>query len=409
MNLKGLINSIQVVIAIILISFCGKSHAQYDINPHFEKRRLTISELPFNEVNILDKRFDTVLFYVNESGIYPPGFLAFQGGAKLSMERYFNDAVAGLPHLNNRLLIRLNQCRIPNRQLIKRKIGRHRYGIGRWSHERLLLDADVYCQVSDGQYKHIMDIQKRYFISKQLSILQVVDNMMDEITMAICKYYAFTGERNKSKTNPLKGSQIDKKKIRFIYDTTLCTFKYLDSGAVDRWKLSPIFTGAFDKNGMFETFDDFKENKIKEDKIKLDSVSTDSVFHFSGTLYSIKKRFKMPFAIVYNGRCYIGVFIGSYLPIEKDNNIFRFYVPGSLPDMYALLSCEYYYFAFSKSSEHYNRIETAIIGIAINAVEHAIKEKRDSPATMLTEGIKHNFRYCIIDLDNGDFLYADHP
>jgi len=28
---------------------------------------------------------------------------------------------------------------------------------------------------------------------------------------------------------------------------------------------------------------------------------------------------------------------------------------------------------------------------------------------MLTEGIKHNFRYCIIDLDNGDFLYADHP
>jgi len=58
---------------------------------------------------------------------------------------------------------------------------------------------------------------------------------------------------------------------------------------------------------------------------------------------------------------------------------------------------------------NYNRIETAIFGIAINAIEHAIKEKRDSPASMLTEGIKLNFRYCTIDLDSGYFLYADHP
>jgi len=377
------------------------------LKPHFEKRKLGLKELPFYKVEVLDRRFDTSLFYYPESGDYPPEQIAFETSVSEAFEDYFNAAVSQIPHGDKTLLIKINQCRVPNRQLIKRKTGRPPWGTGRRSHENILFDADIFYKNPDMRYTEILHIREQSYVSAYREWLQEgVEKILNNIIKAVYVRDSFPGNDKQQYAKAKKSLKKDSLAYTFIYDTTSFTIANITAGTVDRWKATPIFAASLEKNGVFENFDDFKNNTLTEDSIIKDSLNNDSVFHFSAIHHSANGPATRPWAVIYNDTCFVNLFYNTYLPLVRESHFFYFYVPWTLPDMYAILSYECY--STSGANQGYALSGNIIAGIATVIAQAANKSQENHSVKKRTtrDGLRQDYRHCIIDLDNGDFIYS---
>lgn len=407
------VNAFHVLRALITANICLFANAglkaqvvNHSFQVKYPKGKMIIDHLPFKKVKVLDNRVDTSLFYFAESGIYPPTQVSFEKQIGSVIENYFDEAVARSKYKDRNLLIKLNQCRIPNKQLIKRKYGKSPWGIGRNSHRYIWFDADVYAELPGGGFRKIVNFQQRYYVSTYLKWFQLgMENILDNLIKVI--YLSDSA----STYDDLKFSKFRKslKKDSVIYsystETDIYNYETINKSIYNRWQLAPIFTSDLKADGVYENFDDFKSDSLRITDIALDSTINDSVFHFSVARYPVNKSSTKPFAIVYKHSLYVNLFHDTYVLLERKGGLLYFYVPWNLPDMYAILSFENYNSNSSDYSVSMGNPVASILsfigGIALQAHDNKVMKRRT-----FDDGMKQEYRNCIIDLDNGDIIYS---
>ncbi|MFT3934860.1 MAG: hypothetical protein QM726_14645 [Chitinophagaceae bacterium] len=332
---------------------------------------------------------------MTEYGSYPPASITFKKGTAGAMQAYFDTAISVMPHGNNSIVIKLNYYKIPNRRYLSRRITskKERYKVR--GHDWVSLNADIYLQGRDSLFKLIMHLENQY-PAYSMNLNESISYQYKYISTNICNYFERKG-------NDQKDTAILNNDTRLSY--TIAALAAMPNNNYDN---SLIFSATLNKNGFFKNFDDFRENLLTEADIKLDSVSNESVYHFAVMNQSVPKSIKKrsAWAIVYKGNCYIQMYNGSYLQLRKREHTFSFYVPRAMPDMYSMLCYENYKSATSGSSANYPSLWVIPIIIAVDAI---IYYSIDKPAgnKILKAGLTQNYRYCSIDMYNGDFMYSD--
>jgi hypothetical protein len=96
----------------------------------------------------------------------------------------------------------------------------------------------------------------------------------------------------------------------------------------------------------------------------------------------------------------------NYLKLKKLDNFFSFTIPYTIPDMYTLLSIQEYN---TNNSASGGANTGSVIGDLIGAILISGVSEADSKSVLskLTKSglVQHKFRYCIINMDNGDIVF----
>jgi hypothetical protein len=155
------------------------------------------------------------------------------------------------------------------------------------------------------------------------------------------------------------------------------------------------------RDGRYRYFSEFREGRVRPDTIELRYDAKDSVYRLTND------PFGKCWAVCSRGDVYLQIYRGGYVKLYQDKGLLRFYVPRSVPDMYALLCMEIVQHRSSNTASSGNFLGD----MAYRTVAGALDEKRVNRATrnITANGLRNNFRYCTIDMDTGDILFSETP
>jgi hypothetical protein len=111
-------------------------------------------------------------------------------------------------------------------------------------------------------------------------------------------------------------------------------------------------------------------------------------------------------AVCDSGKYYVRIFRNIYLPLHRREFGFVFYVPWTLPDMYALLSLEENAANQPGNSSHSGSLLLDLTAQALESLIQISSMKADAKR-IVADGLKHGYRFCVVDMDSGDFLYRE--
>ena len=387
-----------ILIVVVVITTTGD--AQDKIRHH-----LYVDSTPFNQVLVLDNRFDTVKVYTYQTGKYPPESLTWHNVAS-EMERSISQTLSTVPMGNKTLLVEIEHLRVANR-LVGINCG------------GLVFSAGVYRQTENNRYRKIITINLGYPIDKDIddALKPIAIDLIDVATVYTDPTYSSFIEKAQKKHALSTSSDISNQgkfksfiqntdAVRYSNDTATLILEEINVNARNRWAEYPVNKDSI-RYGVYNTFEDFKNNvATPAATASLQYNSEDSTYIF--VLAGKSKKpwyYELPWAVCDSNGLYIRVYKGRYLKAEKRNSSFYFHVPETLPDMYALLSIEQNRPRGSSTTlGEYNPIaEDLVVSVfaeAIKAAKTASKNKK-----LATEGLKHDYRECFIDMYCGDFIY----
>jgi hypothetical protein len=343
------------------------------------KRLRGIDELPFDKVVVFDNRYDTTKIKIIEDGLYPIKTISFNKPLLTAIKDYIEAVISNYSKKNNTIYINVKQLRFTN------------------INSELFFWADAYSEI-DEHYKLITTVKKSYPVhytgyldnAYRRTIIKAIDDLIYKINAD----YKTEGGKE--------------------YDTNTF-FQLINRNVKDEWETYPIIIQQTSTNGVYETFDDFKNNKIKSIHFSLKS-SSDSTYcigsiELNNNYHKTKNNlYKHIFAVCYEGNIYFSVFGNFFLKLRKTENIFCFYVPYSHPNMYAQISIKKY------SQNKLLNILTAtndpgagIVGgiVEANRKTKYFKEVGTKNQEIYRQALQNNsdFRTCFLDMDTGDIIY----
>ena len=373
----------------------------------FSATGLPLKRLPFGSFTMIDSRFDTTFLRV-ENGEYPPAIVDADAGVRANIETYFSSAITQLPHGDKHLLVNLRQYRILNRPFIQRRKAKRQRGPGSLAHDHILMEADLYYQDGSGHCEQIMTVSKRKYVPGDVNqVREGFAVLLNNMLAAVClRDSAFADQSDKKARKLAAYIKKDSLAYRFVYNAPMVNREFIEARAASRWQRLPILTDRQKENGVFETFEDFRDNLLLPVQIVVSEGPADSVFQCKLLPTSGRKHLPPPYAVAYNGSLYIRVMDDAYLSLTERNGRLLFYVPHAMPDMYAILSYEIELFKIGSAPVAGSNLVIAATSVLATVVMDAAS-KQHLKNTILKKGLAQNIRYCMIDLDNGDFLYAD--
>ncbi len=369
-----------IIIITLLSLIVIKSSAQ-TITPltlTYHRKLLHIKELPFNKVIVFDNRFDTAKIKIREYGGYPLYVMNFDTSSTISIKKYIETAITNFPKKNQLLYINIKQLRFEN------------------VYPRFLFfSADAYFKVND-RFKKIATIKKSYEIHmhgyEDSSYRRTITRALNELVETVnINYYNQNNDENNADT----------------FDT-------FNTNVMNEWKNFPIIIQNIYTNGVFETFDDFKNNVITPLSFSM-QMNTDSIFfrNFSeNSRYYNKSRnqYKHMYAVSYNNSLYIPTIGRYFLALNKINNTFYFNVPYSLPNMYSIVSERLLKTPNVTSNQLTSSANPyiALIGGAVGIAKQikVDKQVRSEKQEIINKGlVRGDLRTCFLDMDTGDIIY----
>lgn len=384
----------------LLTLFKSQSQTISNIPLTIDKHHLNINYFPFDSILVLDNRFDTTKIYTDENGNYPPTYLNFSPSTSLAIKNYIDSAVKNFPRGDKKLLINIQQLRIPNKASFVHR--RKKDSTLRVINLRdyILFSAELYYQTENNQYRKIVTINKNYytweyFMNSQFPII------LDNIIEASCLNDSHNSILKKSK----KFKYISEDTVSFNYsnDSSDVSIEEINQSAKNKWSLYQIIKKDSNTDGYYYTFDDFKNDAITFDSVQVKNNKTDSFYIVSLSYYNRKNKYFYPWAVRKNDTLFIQLSKNVYLKSTKLNNTFYFEVPNSLPDMYALLSIEAMRQESNTSGNSGNALADIISGAVSSTIDAIIKKSKEN--SIRKESSKTNFRKCFIDMTCGDFIY----
>ena len=357
------------------------------------KRKLhSISQLPFNEVAVLDNRFDTSKNEIEQDGMYFPGVLRFDIPASGAIKDYIESTIRDIPDRKEQVLyINLKQLR---------------FGVQTWGPAHLDVKVDVYLKVKDG-FRKLFSLNTYYkqisgFIGEQVCA-STIEAAFDDLVKRAVKIYGEQG----------------------IPDTTVYTFDDINKNVVSEWSACPIFHQANLQNGIYRTFDDFRNNRMDPDSIllKIEADSTYTLYLPEADKRQLSKRsskkssmgstykyygYARIWAVSFNGELYIKVKEHYFLPLYKTGSTFYFYVPYSLPNMKVIQYDRFNPTAGSPDlgPSNSNLFATLIVLTGSLVIDGAVQSAADKRRKAFVASAKNNeMRDCFLDMDTGDIIY----
>jgi len=398
------------ILVLLIFSFNARSQKQtFNINLKPESEKFYFDSVPFNKVRVIDLRFDTVGFYINQKGTYPVSYYRFQSTASEEISDYIIKRTSTYLKGNKTLLIAIHRFRIPNKTDVLTRSKKNpnsstRKSFGYYT----LFSASIYFELGEGQLQEVANINKKYY--NQLSELPVeamIQKMLDYVIRTVLLYENSAQLNIKKLPRKDKWILMDSTSFKIAKPHSIIYDNQIRESTKAKWEKYPVVAGITNQKGVYKNFDDFREDKIDTTCFSFKYDEEDSVFRVSVPGMSKKERFHMPWAVIEDGKVYINIIGNAYVKATKQNGTFHFYIPYSFPDMYSLLSQEALPSKTGSSSTPSSG--KLLVDLAVIVVEGIIDAfvKSSKEEKILNEGYKHAFRYCYIDMDSGDIIYSD--
>ena len=209
-----------------------------------------------------------------------------------------------------------------------------------------------------------------------------------------------------------------------IIDTNNYLFADVDKSVTKEWASFPIIIRDPTVNGIYNSYDDFRNNNIQPADFSL-GLTSDSTYKISfsqsNRYFNIKRNsFYNIWAISYHGNLFLPIMGKFFLPLLKADNRFYFYVPRSLHNMQDII-LNGYNIVISNDVSGYtigshdnlmmynNNSKVAALGAIIGFIQDlgsGPKGKTSDDMNILNKIDGNNeMRYCFLDMDNGDIIY----
>jgi hypothetical protein len=389
-----------ITLSVLVMSFSlATAQFRYDsVSLVAQDKPLPIKRVPFDKVVVFDNRFDTVCLRVDESQRQSIKMDCFSQPASEEIKNFIENSIVFFPEDKGTVYISIKQLRIGN--------------LGYLSH-KLFFAADAYLSKNEKLEK-IYSVKKEYSFGH--SYKNAITKALNKFIVELCNDY-------------YKPREID---------SNAYTVNDVNNNVINDWASYRIIKENQSANGVFKSFDDFRNN-IMDSCVDFSlQISADSTYHivFSGKndYYDANTRaVKNIFAVSFNNELYIPILGQHFMPLYKTNNSFEFYVPASLPDPYTIIYNQRFtndevsealdltgiYVNSRSQSSHSGHghhtgngasdwkaaliVTGALVGIAATiAIVNAVKRKHhQQDQRMQIEAL----RYCFLDMDTGDFIY----
>jgi hypothetical protein len=335
---------------------------------------------PFNTVEVLDNRVDTVCLYALQDGTFPPKVLQLGGTTSGEIREQLQKEINVIPHKSDTLLINLLQCKVVNKYNLLQKDERGTHQLRRC----ILLWADLYRKRTDGLYYPIVMIKKVYPVRGDLSLT---------LSRALKEMLRMAGNI------PLK----DVPDFQYPKDTKGYTLPQINIPEKKHWMNYPIIAQEALPNGVYMFFSDFRSGVPAINTLHLQYNAKDSVYLLSN---AEKKWHDFPWGIVDSGVLYINIFSNIYVKSWFCHYTYCFYVPYSLPDMYTLLSIQPG--IYGNSASNANTSGNLLVGLTAEAIQASIDALFSNAILkrIKKQGMLSGFRFCYVDMDSGDIIYS---
>ncbi len=383
------------ILGIVFLLSTLQSQSQFkhgSITLSYSKKLKHIEKIPFNEIIVLDNRFDTTNFLIDETHVKNPEMDCFSKPASEEIRTYIQKITAPFPKESNTVYINIKQLRFGN--LIKLS-------------RTLFFSADAFIRQKNG-FKKILSIKNEdpFRRNYNYTIVIALNNLIQEL----CSHY-----------------------YHHHVDTIDYTLGEINKNIMLEWASYPIIKQNNLAIGTYSTFDNFRNNKIDSSRQFILKTNEDSTYHVSfsdsNKYYKNKTNIaKSIFAICYNGNLYISIYQDNFIPLQRQNNSFYFSVPTSLPNMYSIIFRRMFPGDFVDASSfgnvpldfsgaQFNNGAAVLIGLGIIAtigitvaIVNEIKKKNQHDPKKTIKPIHQKIvdqtmRDCFLDMDSGDIVY----
>ena len=418
----------RLLLTVALIPVMGL-HAQTvypDIVVKYPVKGDLVKYFPYSTVRIIDNRMDTTKIYTEQTGKYPPHHANFNEPAAAVIKRYIDSSIRDSKKGDGELLINIEQLYIAN---IHNAMARYNIGkrtnrpisFRRWGEHIVSFNPRrfVYLQVTTWYKNEQGNYNKLLTLSRRAGIINLYfdKDLMEGLVGSCIKAIAL-----KTPGAVLDYKKLSRKQMALVRYTVHYPDTYEENIPLEqinvnvrtKWKDYPVVKENTAAPGVCYVFDDFKNNKTAAANIQLRLNTKDSLYYITSENDALVR--KKPHWGVYDGESwYIKLIDSSYLKLNKQGDTYGFYIPRNLPDMYAMLCMQENQINTNSSVPSYAGGNGGgfLIWLAASLVVEAINDGADKKLNrkmenrMIAEGLKHNYRYCTLNMDNGDVLYND--
>jgi hypothetical protein len=367
---------------------------------------------PYSSLQVIDNRLDTTKIYTEETGIYPPHNVAFTEPAAVVIKKYMDASVSASRRGHTELLINLEQLGITNMVHNLKRFSRS--GVIASNQVRAFLQFQVtaWYKNEQGNYNKLLTIKREYNYNGYEYIGRAVRRLLDDCIRLVTFAAPDSAIDPAPLASKLKDWLADPESVQFEKGQhNNIPFEQINVNRRNRWAAYPAFEKSPSASGVYYLFDDFRNNRITQATVQMKFSEKDSLYHVvipaNDTLIH-----KKPHWGLYDGvNWFINLSDSAYLKLVKGRDAFSFYVPASMPDMYALLSIqENYTGPFASSTVATGNILSTMVATLINsALQQSIADSENKSLInrFSREGLQHNYRYCTLDMDNGDIIYHE--
>lgn len=397
----------RLLLTVALIPAIG-IHAQTvypDIVVKYSTKGDLVKYFPYSTVQVIDNRMDTTKIYTKQTGIYPPRHVNFNEPVATVIKEYIDSSLRNSEKGAGELLINIEQLSIANshytlRRYMSRKI-RHKWLVRKSRRGEVVgntmprsyvqFEASAWYKNELGNYNRLLTINTVVGHSNFGFDKYVMRRLLNEYLKKIALINTDTLKKEKN--------------IPYVQ---------INVNVRNRWKEYPVIKNTNTEAGIADAFDDFRNNNIAAANIHLALNTKDSLYYITAGNDSLLR--KKPHWGVYDGESwYLKLIDSSYLKLNRQGDTYGFYIPRNLPDMYAMLSMQENQIHSNSSSPSFAGANNTglLVGLVAflifeginDGVDKGINKKMEKRLT--AEGLKHNYRYCTLNMDNGDILYND--
>lgn len=346
----------------------------------------------FNQVRILDNRFDTLKFFTEQTSLMPVRVLTFKNSTSSFIQKYISQVIEKKKRISNTIIIDIQQFRIPNKSFTSIRRSKTGSCLAKvYLRANIFLNVNIFLKKGDSLYQKIATIQKSYRTYRDIenTLIKVFSDLISVI--------------QKSLTNMSSNIQLfDDSGIKFLGSNKTIYNEKNFTNVRKKWADYKINANInIQSNGIYQTFEEFKNNDLVKRSLVLKFNTIDSVFR----LDKFSKR-NLPYALLFDGRIYIKLFENAYILSQKNENSFSFEVPNSFGNMYILSSIqEGYHGDYDNSILNNGNIFKNLERII--SIKKGLKKKIKELKTEsdLNNKFLSSFRNCFIDMDTGDIIY----
>lgn len=391
---------------IIAITFMLSVNAQQQevIRPlHSGGRPLTIGNLPFSKIIVVDCRLDSSYVYVPSNNMHPAQRVQFSQPLTEVFEDYLKQRSLGLNIGSDVLLLRVEQCSMPN--IFHKTVYRRADSSIGTAHIKNSFDfrVAVFRKLESGEFRKILVMDKGLAFTYKDQLHITIASLLDQLLVALTVVpdYAKTAKRNLNRVQ--KAVLKDTVSFKMGHDTVIYSLREISANVSNSWVDFPIFGQQNITAGIFNTFEEFREGKAHTTSFKIRFDPYDSLW--KTTLHDPKTRIWG----VYDGVAFfIHLYDSVYIRLLKEKSTFSFQLPYTLPDMHTLLSLEEVEHMVAGSTlVHGDGLFAVFATVVSNIGDQAIASKRrQKQKELILKGKQKNmYRKCYLNMYNGDIIF----